>query len=252
MTKLAEQTYFKNISKDAIEYAIGKPFSDMDCGDLLAEIGAIMTIMPQPPAKVLDLGCGIGWTSRMFARKGYTVTGQDICEDVIRIAKKQNDIEGMNANPDFITDDYEAISYTGAFDCAIFFDCLHHAEDERSALKSVFHALKKGGICICSEPGYGHAQNANVIEHINQYGITEKSMAPLYIKRIAREVGFSRIEIFPRLRMINKLLYKPSSTITKKNIVMKYMLTKNFIRYGITFYWIAVHKYLEGIVVLTK
>jgi len=42
---------------------------------------------PQPGEKVLDLGTGTGWTSRLEARRGAKVTGADIAEDLLADAR---------------------------------------------------------------------------------------------------------------------------------------------------------------------
>src|SRR5919206_4790752 len=38
-------------------------------------------------AQVLDVGCGPGWLSEFLARCGYWVTGVDISEDMVEIAR---------------------------------------------------------------------------------------------------------------------------------------------------------------------
>src|SRR6266480_4759288 len=46
-------------------------------------------------AQVLDVGCGPGWMSEFFARCGYWVTGIDISEDMVEIARSRVEaIEG--------------------------------------------------------------------------------------------------------------------------------------------------------------
>lgn len=48
-----------------------------------------MKLLPPPPARVLDLGVGSGWTSEMLARCGYRVVGLDIAPDMIAIARRR-------------------------------------------------------------------------------------------------------------------------------------------------------------------
>ena len=44
-----------------------------------------MGFLPDPPARILDMGCGGGWTSIFFAKRGYEVVGQDISQDMIDV-----------------------------------------------------------------------------------------------------------------------------------------------------------------------
>jgi glycosyltransferase involved in cell wall biosynthesis len=43
-------------------------------------------------ARILDVGCGSGWLSEYFARLGYDVTGIDISDDLIRMARERVEV----------------------------------------------------------------------------------------------------------------------------------------------------------------
>ena len=87
MPKDAERAYLANLGAQGVNHSLNKPFSDPECGIHLAAIGFIMRLLPPPPARILDLGCGGGWTSIFYARLGYQVTGQDIAPDMIAVAR---------------------------------------------------------------------------------------------------------------------------------------------------------------------
>ena len=135
--KQGEIDYMKNIGDEGAQAAFDKPFSHFTCSKNLVDLGIIMALLPPPPARLLDLGCGTGWTSAFFARRGYRVTGQDIAPDMIQYAER-NRARYEAADLDFVLSDYESLNFTEPFDCAVFYDSLHHAVDERAALQSVY------------------------------------------------------------------------------------------------------------------
>ena len=85
MGKEGEIEYLKAIGEAGRVHALNKPFSDPNCWMYFLDIGGILSFLPEPPAKLLDLGAGSGWTSIFFAKRGYEVTSQDIAAQIIRL-----------------------------------------------------------------------------------------------------------------------------------------------------------------------
>ena len=207
MSKIGEQNYLENTGIAGRQHSLGKPFSDEYCGINLASIGTIMALLPPPPARILDMGCGGGWTSIFYAKRGYTVVGQDISADMVALARENQARHDIDDRLSFIHADFESVDLEGQFDVVIFFDCLHHAEDERAAIASACHALKPGGILITHEPGEGHATAPGSIEAMQLYGVTEKDMPPHLIVRHAMEVGFSSYRVYPMQDELMTIFY---------------------------------------------
>ncbi|HEY0431698.1 MAG TPA: methyltransferase domain-containing protein, partial [Pyrinomonadaceae bacterium] len=94
-------------------------------------------------ASILDVGCGSGWLSEYFARLGYEVTGIDISDDLIRMARER--VERVPYDVDhetrlrcrFQTQDIEQEPLPEKFDAVICYDALHHFEDERTAFRNL-------------------------------------------------------------------------------------------------------------------
>ena len=157
--KSGEIDYLKNIGPQGSKDAFDKPFSDATRPKNLVDIGVVMALLPQPPARILDLGCGTGWTSWFLAKSGYDVVGQDIAQDMIDLAVRNGERYGTSSAK-FVVSDYESAGYSEEFDAALFYDSLHHAEDERAAIRCAFRALKPGGALVTHEPGRGHFDSA--------------------------------------------------------------------------------------------
>jgi len=130
-----------------------------------------------------------------FAQCGYDVTGQDISPDMIDLVN-QNKLISNLTNIHFIVSDYEKLSYLEDFDCAVFFDSLHHAIDEGAALSAVYRALKPGGICITLEPGKGHETADYSREAVEKFDVTEKDMDPEKSIKCGKKAGFSSFLVY--------------------------------------------------------
>jgi SAM-dependent methyltransferase len=196
MAKLGEISYIAKLTDAEVRHAVHKPFSDPYRADFLRQVAAILSILPPPPARLLDLGCGTGWTSTFFARSGYHVVGVDICPDMIRLAEDMRLHAGLE-NLRFLVSDYEELRFREEFDAAVFFDSLHHAVDEALAMRKAYEALRPGGCCITSEPGEGHHASEASRRAVSRFGVTEKDMPPFKVLALGEKAGFRESIVFP-------------------------------------------------------
>jgi len=211
MAKQGEIEYIQNLRRDrgteSIDHAVNKPFSDPDCSKYLAELSAILLLLPPPPARLLDAGCGTGWTSCFFAKRGYQVVGVDISSDMIELARALAKRERLE-NTVFEVHDYESMPFHDEFDCAVFFDSLHHSVDELLAIKAIFNALKPGGKCVTDEPGVGHGTSEVSLGAIEKFGVTERDMPPFLIIKTGKKVGFKKFMVYPHAYNFLQLTYR--------------------------------------------
>jgi SAM-dependent methyltransferase len=211
MAKAGERTYFKDIGQEGVDYSLHKPFAaGATTGDLLHDIAAVYSLFPDHSGKlrILDLGCGTGWTSSFYAQSGHDVIGVDISPDAIKAAKAHF---GHLPSLEFICSDYDDLPYSLEFDVAVFFDSLHHAEDERVGLTAAFGALKPGGRIIVCEPGLGHAKAPASLHAVKTYGVSERDMPPKLSAKQLKKVGFSNVNTYVYPAMVHRALYRGSN-----------------------------------------
>jgi SAM-dependent methyltransferase len=211
MPKQGEIDYLKNFGEAGVAHAVDKPFSDDEFSKHLIDLGVVASLLPPLPARVLDLGCGSGWTSCFLAKRGYQVVGQDIAPDMIELARRNQRRYQIGDNLSFLVADYEETEFADEFDGAIFFDALHHAVDEEAALRTAYRALRPGGVCITSEPGEGHSCNPHTLEAVERFHVTEKDMPIHRIIQVGKKVGFKEFHSFPHLSQWASVMHRPSS-----------------------------------------
>ena len=87
---------------------------------------------------VLDVGCGPGRYIVEFLLQGKDVTGLDMAEGMIGIAKQVSEKVEFTGNLDFIVSDYMSAKFDRQYDAAClmgFFDYIEHPEEIVNKLK---------------------------------------------------------------------------------------------------------------------
>lgn len=227
--KQGEREYFARIGAAGIAHSSAKPFSDELCTTLLANMDALFHFLAPPPARLIEFGCGVGWLSLFLAQRGYDVTGVDISPDAIAAAERNRQARGL-AHARFVVGDYESPPPATGCDYALFYDALHHAEDERLAVRRAYEALRPGGALIAFETDHGHSTTEVSRHAVAEYGVHEKDIPCDYIARLGREAGFTRHLILPRPHQMIRSLYRPSYATSSGNFDLKCRLLLSKLR----------------------
>ena len=88
MARDGEFTYFSQIGEEGRKHSIGKPFSGSECSESFSDLAFLFGHLPEPPARVLECGCGTGWLTYFLARRGYQCVCQDVSDEAITLAKE--------------------------------------------------------------------------------------------------------------------------------------------------------------------
>ena len=102
--------------------------------------------------KLLDFGCGPGEFSLLYSKIGYEVSGFDLSENNISIARERAKKYQFSDRTHFSIGIAEELDYPSeSFDVIVGIDVLHHVDICR-AIPECARVLKKGGIAIFHEP----------------------------------------------------------------------------------------------------
>ena len=195
---LASEKYFEQ--SNLREYWHNRPFSEPErVGKYLERFGQLLAALRiRPGDRVLDFGCGTGWTSIMLARTGAEVVGMDIAPAALAIAREVADREltpDARARVEFRTYSGSDIDIPdGELDFVVVFDAFHHFPNPKTVLSEFHRVLAPQGRFGFAEPGVGHTAT-EISQAETEHGILEEDLdlEQLYVSGIA--AGFKGLEL---------------------------------------------------------
>jgi len=108
----------------------------------------VMRLDPKPGERILDLATGTGWTSRLVARRGATVTGVDIAGNLLEAARENASRENVNINYQ-LGDAEELPSGSGSYDAVVStFGVMFASRPEAAAAEMARVCRKAGRLAI--------------------------------------------------------------------------------------------------------
>ena len=171
-------------------------------------------LQADPPARVADFACGLGWAGIAIARAypNVTVQGFDIDEGSIERARRNAADAGVSDRVNFSVGDITDRSFSGEYDLVIAIEGIHDLARPVDALATIRRVLAPGGSAIVLEekvadtftPGhpidrfmYGFSVllclPAAMAEQPS--AATGTVMRPQTLRRYAHEAGFRDVEI---------------------------------------------------------
>jgi SAM-dependent methyltransferase len=118
-----------------------------------------LDLLPRPPARVIDVGCGPGLTSRRLLERGYEVTGVDYNERAVGFAKI------LVPGASFLCGDVRTLTRTdgigSGYDAAICVEVLEHVPptDRAAVIGGIGAVIARGGTLVVTTPSERLAAN---------------------------------------------------------------------------------------------
>lgn len=106
--------------------------------------------LPLDGARVLDVGCGGGLLSEALAREGARVTGIDMGETPLAVARLHLHESGLEVDYQQATAEAFAEHHPGTFDLVTCLEVLEHVPDPASTVAACARLAKPGGLVVFS------------------------------------------------------------------------------------------------------
>jgi SAM-dependent methyltransferase len=190
--------------------------------ELFSFLDVLLAVDPPPGARILDVGCGPGWTSHYLGKMGYTVLGLDLSEDMLELARARVVAEPFPPYPRprldvrFVNHDIEAAPLGDdagePYDFALVDSVLHHFENPVAALRHLGESLRPGALVAIIEAL--HPEGAPIDAHnlaiMERYHTLERPYSRSQMSDILRLSGFGH-HVF--LYGVNGLVVEPEQPL---------------------------------------
>ena len=146
-----EKYYFEEHPFDIVEQLDSKRNSVWEY-IYISKVDAIFNMLnPQSGSKVLDVGCGTGYTSLRydgFYNRGIKMTSIDISKTEVKMARRY--AEESDRQQEFLAGNALSLPFkNNSFDAAFCINLLHHIDDHQLVIQEMGRVARK--VC-CVEP----------------------------------------------------------------------------------------------------
>ena len=153
--------------------------------------------------KVVDVGCGGGILSESMAQQGASVTGIDLAEKPLKVAKLHQLESGVQVDYRLIAAEDLAAAEPGSFDVVTCMEMLEHVPDPVSIMSACAHMVKPGGWVFFSTLNRNPKSylfaiiGAEYVLNMLPKGTHEwsKFIKPHELASYARQVGLESVEL---------------------------------------------------------
>jgi 2-polyprenyl-3-methyl-5-hydroxy-6-metoxy-1,4-benzoquinol methylase len=145
--------------------------------------------------KVLEIGCGTGLFTEIFAETGADIIAVDISPELLQKAKSRN----LPPTVHILEKRFEDCDLDGPFDAILGSSILHHLA-VKAALAKIYELLKPGGVISFAEPNFVNPQVFLERKFRKWFPYTspdEIAFVRWHLKKDLEEAGMIKIKITP-------------------------------------------------------
>ena len=151
-----------------------RPWYDQQLAGALAGVPEVHDRLSAPGARVLDVGCGGGWSTIALARAypDAVLEGVDIDTESVTMARANAVGSGLSERASFRCADAATLP-EASYDVAFAFECVHDMPRPVEVLAAARRALRPGGVMVVMDEAVADAfaPNGDELERI-MYGFS--------------------------------------------------------------------------------
>jgi predicted O-methyltransferase YrrM len=171
----------------------------------------------EPPARVVDVACGTGWSSIAMAQAypHITVDGVDLDHDAISAARRNAEQAGVADRVRFSVTNAADLGGAGGYDLVTIFEALHDMSQPVDALRAARQILSEDGTLLVADglvaeeftvpasPRERTEYGWSVVSCLPgamgdpQTAATGAVMRPSVLRQYALQAGFGEVEVLP-------------------------------------------------------
>jgi predicted O-methyltransferase YrrM len=184
---------------------------------LPAIVDVDLRLRAEPPARVLDVACGTGWSSIAMAQAypNITVDGVDLDQNAISAARGNAERAGVADRVRFSVTDAADLGGAGGYDLVTIFEALHDMSRPVDALKAARQLISEDGTLLVADglvaeeftvpasPRERTEYGWSVVSCLPgamgdpQTAATGAVMRPSVLRQYALQAGFGEVEVLP-------------------------------------------------------
>ena len=147
-----------------------------------------------PGGDVLDVGTGTGFLALLLARQGYRVAGVDLAWELLELAKKKAESQGLNIN--FQNAPCEKLPFPdNSFDAVVNCRLMWSLTEPVFTLKEWRRVLRPGGLLLTYMRMMPYGESEDQLHYGNRiYLPLWESKREDYVK-VYREAGYTNIKV---------------------------------------------------------
>ena len=196
---------------------VNRPWFDQRLAPTLAAMPDVHEALSRPGARVVDVGCGFGWSTLALARAypRAEVHGIDVDQASVAAARAAAAEAGLAKRAFFHLADAAELAVAQPYDAAFAFECVHDLPRPAAVLEAVRRAMKPDGVVVVMDEAVAeefHAPADDVDRLMYGYSLfvclpdglstspsagTGTVMRPATLRRYARAAGYAGVEVLP-------------------------------------------------------